>query len=254
MSRGAKPGGVDPSSAWPHRRFHPRPRGRSGRGIDAAASAESPPTRGSPFAPSDEKQSTPLSPTERVCDGGTSAGRRVRGPRACLAAFGLQPLPAWAWRTRKPGCRPGQPDLLPSRARHAEARTATSSCPDAALRPALAAGPCTSLSGHSAGRGSRQQDHPLLPRHGYARSGPRTGVGQGELVPSRRPTHCCCTPHAFLRRRPRSGSRIPAAARARSRPQPSAPGRATSPSSRPRAARAEREAWLGPAPAAMRPL
>ena len=229
VSRGAERAGGGPVvRVAPPRRFHPAAaEGRSGcAGTDAAASAESPPTRGSPFAPSDEKQSTPLSSTERVCDGSTSAGRRVRGPRARLAAFGLQPparvglaCPGGS-RAAGPGCRSGQPD-----------RPSTPSTPRGGPEPAPAPARTQRLAPPSPwpvhfafrafGRaGSGRAGRPLLPGHGCARTGPRTGVGVGGGLQLRRAAFDSLA--ARPQRLPsegtsRGGSRIPAAAR-QSRP------------------------------------
>lgn len=206
VSRGAeKPGGGPVVRVAPPPRFHPAAaEGRSGcAGIDAAASAESPPTRGSPFAPSDEKQSTPLSPTERVCDGSTSAGRRVRGPRACLAAFGLQP-PAHVGLACPGGSRGAGPaglTSLPSRARHAGGQNRHQLLPGRSASPRPRRGPCPSLSGHSAGREAGERDHPSSPGMDMRERAPGLELGGGSFSSAEPPlTRSLHAPPPSLRR------------------------------------------------------
>lgn len=254
VSRGAeKPGGGPVVRVAPPPRFHPAAaEGRSGcAGTDAAASAESPPTRGSPFAPSDEKQSTPLSSTERVCDGSTSAGRRVRGPRACLAAFGLQP-PAHVGLEcpgESRGAGPAGLTSLPSRARHAGGQNRHQLLPGRNASPRPRRGPCTSLSGHSAGREAGERDHPSSPGMDMRERAPGLELGGGELQLRRAAfDSLAARPTAFPpKARPGAVLGFP---QPRASPGPSPARRAELQVPAGPAPRGpEREAWLGPAPA-----
>lgn len=234
VSRGAERAGVwtrrprGPAAALPPRgrRGALRLRGyRCGRQRRVAADSQT------PFAPSDGKQSTPLSSTERVCDGSISAGRRVRGPRARLAAFGLQPPipPARVGLAFPGGSRaagPGGLTSLPPRARQAGggggvggAQNRHRLLPDAAVRPALAVAHALRFLGIRQG-GKRVSGSTPPPRAWMCENGPQDWSGWVGGLQLRRAAFD--SPAARPQRLPsegtsRGGSRIPAAAR-QSRP------------------------------------
>lgn len=188
VSRGAERAGVwirhprGPAAALPPRgrRGALRLRGcRCGRQRRVAADSQT------PFAPSDEKQSTPLSSTQRVCDGSISAGRRVLGPRARLGAFGLQPpTPVRVGLAFPGGSRAAGPAVLtslPPRARHAGwgwgwGRTGIGSCRTQRFAP-LSPWPVHFVFWAFRRTGSGRAGPPLPPGRGCERTGPRTGVG-----------------------------------------------------------------------------